>query len=71
MNANVYYHGKCIDKYIIMENNIIKYTVVGDYINIIKTTFDFKFDLYQALKQHGHTKTWKQREAVKKKNFSL
>ena len=61
MNANVYYHGKCIDKYIIMENNIIKYTVVGDYINII---FEFNFDLYKTFKQHAYTKTWKQREAV-------
>ena len=33
------------------------YTVVGDYINIIKTTFDFNFDLYQAFKQRGNTKT--------------
>jgi len=32
-------------------------TVVGDYINILKTTFDFNFDLYQAFKQHGYTKT--------------
>jgi len=39
-------------------------TVVGDYINIMKITFDFNFDLYQAFKQHGYTKTWKQREAV-------
>ena len=45
-------------------------TVVGDYINIMKTTFDFNFDLYQALKQQGCTKTWKQREAVNPKSFS-
>ena len=25
--------------------------VVGDYINIMKTTFDFNLDLYQAFKQ--------------------
>ena len=31
-------------------------------INIIKPTFDFNFDLYQAFKQNGFTKTWKQRE---------
>ena len=30
------------------------YTMVGDYINTMKTTFDFNFDLYQALKQHGY-----------------
>ena len=29
--------------------------VVGDYINIMKTTFDFNFDF----KQHGYTQTWK------------
>ena len=45
-------------------------TVVGDYINIMKTTFDFNFDLYQALKQQGCPKTWKQREAVNPKSFS-
>ena len=30
--------------------------VAGNYINIIKTTFDLKFDLYQAFKQHEYTK---------------
>ena len=44
------------------------YTVVGDNINIMKTTFERNFDLYQAFKQHGYTKRWKQREAV---NFKL
>ena len=39
-------------------------TVEGDYINIIKTTSDFNFDLFQAFKQHGYSKSWKQREAV-------
>ena len=38
--------------------------MVGDYINAMKTTFDLKLDLYQAFKQLGYTKTWKQREAV-------
>ena len=32
------------------------YTVVGDYINIMKTTFDFNYDSYQAFKKHGYTK---------------
>ena len=32
------------------------YTVVGNYINTMRTTFDFNFDLYQAFKQHGYTK---------------
>ena len=36
-----------------------------------KTTFDFNFNLYQAFKQHGYTKTLKQRENFNNKNFSL
>ena len=28
----------------------------GDFINAMKTTFDFDFDLYQTFKQHGYTK---------------
>ena len=39
------------------------HTVVGDNINIMKTTFELNFDFYQAFKQHGYTKIWKQREA--------
>ena len=30
--------------------------VVGDYINMLKTTLDFNFDLYQGFKQHEYTK---------------
>ena len=44
---------------------------VGDYTNTMKTTFYCNFDLYQAFKQHGYTKTWKQREAVNWKSSSL
>ena len=29
-------------------------TVVGDYINTMKTTFNFNFDLYQAVTQQKH-----------------
>ena len=47
------------------------YTVVGDNINIMKTTFDCNFDLYQAFKQHGYTKMWKQKEAVNLISFSF
>ena len=47
---------------------LIFHTVVGDYNNIMKTTFNFHF--YQSLKHHGYTKTWKQREAVNLKSFS-
>ena len=45
-------------------------TVVGDNINIMKTTFDLKFNFYQAFKQQGYTKMWKQREAVNLKSFT-
>ena len=38
--------------------------MVGDYNNIIKTTFDLNLDLYQAFKQNEYTKTWKQGEEV-------
>ena len=38
--------------------------MIGDYINIMKTTFDLNFDLYQAFEQHGYTKIWKHRKAV-------
>ena len=39
-------------------------TVVGNNINIMKTTFDFNFDFYKASKQHEYSTTWKQREAL-------
>ena len=45
-------------------------TVVGDNINIMKTTFDLNFNFYQAIKQQGYTKIWKQREAVNLKSFT-
>ena len=45
--------------------------MVGDNINRIKTTFELNFDFYQAFKQHGYTKIWKQREAVNLKSFTL
>ena len=41
-------------------------TVVGDNINILKTTFELSFNFYQ-----GFTKIWKQREAVTLKSFTL
>ena len=46
-------------------------TVVGDNINIMKTTFELNFNIYQAFKQQGYTKIWKQREACTSKSFSL
>ena len=46
-------------------------TVVGDNINIMKKTFECNFELYQAFKQHGYTKIWKQIEAVNLKIFTL
>ena len=30
-------------------------TVVSNYINTMKTTFDVNFDLNSAVKQHGYT----------------
>ena len=38
-------------------------TLIGDYIDIMKTTFYLNFDLHKAFK-HGNTELWKQREAV-------
>ena len=32
------------------------YTVVGDNVNIMKTTLELNFVLYPAFKQHGYTK---------------
>jgi len=49
-----------------LDNLII---LAGDYVNIMKTTYNFHFDLYQGYKQHGYSKTWKHKEAVN--SFSL
>ena len=46
-------------------------TVVGDNINIMKTTYELNFDFYQAFKQNGYTKIWKQRKAINFKSFTL
>ena len=32
------------------------YSVVGDYINTMKNSIDFNFDLYQAVKHRSHEK---------------
>ena len=45
--------------------------MVGDNINIMKTTFELNLNFYQAFKQHGFTKLWKQREVVNLKSFTL
>ena len=45
-------------------------TVVGDNINIMKTTFELNFNFYQAFKQQGYTKYGKKREAVTLKIFT-
>ena len=45
--------------------------MVGDNINIMKTTFELNFNFYQAFKQQGYTKIWKQRGAVNLKSFTL
>ena len=44
-------------------------TVVGDYINTIKTTFDFNFDLNQTFKRIEYTKNEKKRSCQLKKAF--
>ena len=41
------------------------HTMVGDNINIMKTTFDFNFSLYQAFIQHGYTKKHGNKENLK------
>ena len=41
--------------------------VVGDYINIMKTTFDFNYNLYHIL----NTQTRKKKEAVNLKCFLI
>ena len=46
-------------------------TVVGDNINIMKTAFELNFNFYQAFKQQGYTKIWKQRKAVNIKSVTL
>ena len=45
--------------------------VIGDNINIMKTNLELNFDPYPAIKQHGYTTIWKQREAVNLKSFTL
>ena len=45
--------------------------MVGDYINTMKMTFDFNFDLNQAVKQHGHINIEVKKSYELKKKFSL
>ena len=45
--------------------------MVGDYINTMKTTFDFNFVLYQAFKQHGYTNRMKKERNCQLQGFSL
>ena len=46
----------------------VKY-MVGDYINTMKTTFDFNFDLYIVVKQHVDTHKQRNKGSVKKGSF--
>ena len=39
-------------------------TVVGDFINTMKTTLELNFDINQAVKQHVFTKTWELTEVI-------
>ena len=43
------------------------HTVVGDYINIMKTTFDLNYNLYPACNKNEYTKTWKKEKMSRKK----
>ena len=46
-------------------------TVVGDYINIMKTTFDFHFDFNQAFKQNEYENNGnKEKLSIKKLLFN-
>ena len=45
-------------------------TVVGDNINIIKTTFELNFDFYQSLNSMDKQK-YEKKEAVNLKSFTL
>ena len=46
-------------------------TVVGDNINIMKTTFELNFDFYQAFKQYGYTQKYGNKEKLSIKKASL
>ena len=46
-------------------------TVVGDYINTMKTNFGFNFDLYQDSEQHGDTQKYGNKEKLSIKKVSL
>jgi len=49
---------------------LLSNTVVGDYINTMKTTFDFNFDFYKAVKQHAaDTHKHKNKEKMLKKDL--
>ena len=50
---------------------MFKTTVVDENINIMKTTYECNFNLYQAFNQHGYTKIWKQKGAVNLISFSF
>ena len=46
-------------------------TVVGDNINIMKTTFELNFYFYQAFKQQGHPCTFLLKSLVEKYFLSI
>ena len=49
----------------------VKCTVVGDYINTTKMTFDFNFDLYQAVSMDTHKQISQEKLSIKKAFFKL
>ena len=50
---------------ILAQQNLSYSLVLSDNINIMKTTFDFNFDSYQAFKQDEYTKTWNKKRSCK------
>ena len=56
LNSSMMMIGVCetVDHLLSNFPNLEKKTVVGDYINTMKTTLDFSFYSYQAVKQHGY-----------------
>ena len=55
-------------QYIYQVNRLQRTTVVVAYINTMKTTFDFNFDLYQAFKQQ-HINMETKKLFIKKASF--
>ena len=58
MNLKLYLKFVAFNNFIVISNSLEEKkkgltTVVGNYIDKMKTTFDFNIDSHQAVKQHG------------------